>query len=133
MSLDRSIRSTSSFSGDVLVTPETSVSTGNVDMATQLKGQECISFLSGLQGIFQPSRDLELKLSASIKRIVEKSLQAFKESVQNEIQSLNKIILTLTARVTHLDEKLQSNSSAVRVDVVNLNQSSAEGSGVGSK
>ena len=54
------------------------------------------------------------------------SLQAFKESVQNEIQSLNKIILSLTARVTHLEEKLQSNSGAVRVDVVNLNQSSAE-------
>ena len=57
MSLERKTRSTSSLSGDVLATPETSGSTGDVDIATQLNGQECISHLSGLQGISQVSRD----------------------------------------------------------------------------
>ena len=66
ISLDRSIRSTSSLSGDVLPFSETSVSTGDVDMASQLNGQEYISHLSGLQCISQLSRYLELKLSASI-------------------------------------------------------------------
>lgn len=123
LSLDNSVNSASVTSpGNILSALETSATVGDVDMTTPHNEQECISQFPRNYDISQLCNDIELKLSTSIKEIVEETMSTLKRSMLAEIQSLRKTITSLTSRVKYLEETLHSYSCPVQTDVDNVSQ-----------